>query len=176
MKELLEKVLESESSKEIWRNDYNSEQWRNANKLNRHLFGINLNQSKGCQCIEDLFFMIKRESVKNRIMNQFKIKKGSVITSFVHATVTEHSTDAEIIAMLKASPASIKYVVEYPENWKEIVNGKPTISRDEMKAFLTEKCIEFPNNIKTDKLTDLYNAHQEEENGESKDHSGQGQD
>lgn len=57
-------------------------------------------------------------------MNKFRVKRGSVITSFLHATVTEHSTDAEIIAMLKVSPASIKFLSEYPENWQEIVSGK----------------------------------------------------
>lgn len=124
MKKLLNKVLKSEATKDKWRDDYNSQEWIDANTLNRQLFGIGLNQSKGCQCIEDLFFMLKRESTKKRIMNKFRVKRGSVITSFLHATVTEHSTDDEIIAMLKVSPASIKFLSEYPENWKQIVSGK----------------------------------------------------
>ena len=77
-------------------------------------------------------------------MNKFRVKRGSVITSFSHATVTEQSTDAEIIAMLKVSPASIKFLSEYPENWQKIVSGK--------------------------------NKTKPKEDGESKDHSGQGQD
>jgi hypothetical protein len=35
-------------------------------------------------------------------------------------------------------------------------SGGPT--RDEMKAFLAEKGIEFPANIRNDKLTELYEA------------------
>jgi len=114
MKELLEQVLASESKKSTWRNNYKSTEWLNANKLNKHFFGMNLNQSKGCQCVEDLFIYAKRQTLKNTIMNQFKLKKGTVITSLLHPTITEHSTDAEFINVLKVSPATIKFFVEYP--------------------------------------------------------------
>jgi hypothetical protein len=157
MKELFEKVSQSESTKHIWRNDYNSEEWRNANTLNRHLFGMSLNQSAGCQCIEDLFLMLKRESTKTKIMNQFKLRKNSVITSFLHPTITEHSTDAEFIAMLKVSPASIKYFVQFPENWKEIVNGKqilPTVK--EMREQLKVKGVKVPRGTKQPELIELW--------------------
>ena len=148
MQELLEKVKLSESTKNKWRNDFQSEEWRNANTLNKHLFGITLNQSKGCQCLEDLFFMLNKESIKNKVMNQFKLKKGRVITSFLHSTITEDSSDAEFIKALKASPATIKFFESYPENWEEIVSGKKK-RKPKVK---------------------------ETENGESKNHSGQGQD
>ena len=133
MKELLEQVLVSEGTKSTWRNDYNSIEWLNANKLNRHFFGMNLNQSKGCQCIEDLFIYAKHQQTKKIIMNQFKLRKGTVVTSFLHPTITEHSTDAEFIVALKASPATIKFFTEYPENWQEIVSGKKTRKKKEVK-------------------------------------------
>ena len=139
MKELLEKVLASESKKATWRNDYNSIEWQNANKLNKHFFGINLNQSKGCQCIEDLFFYAKRQTTKNIIMNQFKLKKGCVITSFLHATITEHSTDAEFIVALKVSPATIKFFTDYPENWQEVVSGKKTRKKKVVEAIVNNE-------------------------------------
>lgn len=126
MKELLEQVLASESTKQTWRNDYKSTEWLNANKLNKHFFGISLNQSKGCECIEDLFRYAKRQTLKETIMNQFKLQKGKVITSFLHPTITEDSTDAEFIKALKASPSTIKFFAEYPENWQEVVSGKKT--------------------------------------------------
>jgi hypothetical protein len=137
MKELLEQVLASESKKATWRNDYNSIEWQNANKLNKHFFGINLNQSKGCQCIEDLFIYAKRQITKNIIMNQFKLKKGCVVTSFLHPTITEHSTDAEFIVALKASPATIKFFTEFPENWEEVVSGKKTRKKKVVEAIVT---------------------------------------
>jgi len=139
MKELLEQVLASESKKATWRNDYNSIEWLNANKLNKHFFGINLNQSKGCQCIEDLFFYAKRQTTKNNIMNQFKLKKGCVITSFLHPTITEHSTDAEFINALKVSPATIKFFTEFPENWQEVVSGKKTRKKKVVKEIVTNE-------------------------------------
>ena len=126
MKELLEQVLASESTKQTWRNDYKSTEWLNANKLNKHFFGMSLNQSKGCECIEDLFRYAKRQTIKETIMNQFKLQKGKVITSFLHPTITEDSTDAEFIKALKASPSTIKFFTEYPENWQEVVSGKKT--------------------------------------------------
>lgn len=126
MKELLEQVLASESTKQAWRNDYKSTEWINANKLNKHFFGMSLNQSKGCECIEDLFRYAKRQTLKETIMNQFKLQKGKVITSFLHPTITEDSTDAEFIKALKASPSTIKFFTEYPENWQEVVSGKKT--------------------------------------------------
>ena len=126
MKELLEQFLASESTKQAWRNDYKSTEWLNANKLNKHFFGMSLNQSKGCECIEDLFRYAKRQTIKETIMNQFKLQKGKVITSFLHPTITEDSTDAEFIKALKASPSTIKFFTEYPENWQEVVSGKKT--------------------------------------------------
>lgn len=126
MKELLEQVLASESTKQAWRNNYKSTEWINANKLNKHFFGMSLNQSKGCECIEDLFKYAKRQTIKETIMNQFKLQKGKVITSFLHPTITEDSTDAEFIKALKASPSTIKFFTEYPENWQEVVSGKKT--------------------------------------------------
>lgn len=162
MKELLEQVLASESTKQAWRNDYKSTEWINANKLNKHFFGISLNQSKGCECIEDLFIYIKRKTINNNIMNKFKLQKGKVITSFLHPTITEHSTDAEFIKALKASPATIKFFKEYPENWMDIVNGKEFPTRKEMQSFLTEKGVAFAKNIKEEKLIELWQENQEQ--------------
>jgi hypothetical protein len=139
MKELLEQVLASEGTKSTWRNDYNSNEWQNANKLNKHFFGISLNQSRGCDCVEDLFFYSKRQQIKLTIMNQFKLKKGCVITSFLHPTITEHSTDAEFINVLKVSPATIKFFSEFPENWEEVVSGKKTRKKKVVKEIVTNE-------------------------------------
>jgi hypothetical protein len=154
MENLIKEVLASENTKNQWRNKYDSIEFKNATKLNKALFGIHLNQSVGCQCVEDLFFYIKR---KNNFMNKFKLKKGLVVTSFLHATITEHSTDAEFIQALKVSPASIKYFTEYPENWKDIVNGKEILpSAKEMREQLKEKGVTIPKGTKQPELIKLW--------------------
>jgi hypothetical protein len=154
MENLIKQVLTSESTKNQWRNKYDSIEFKNATKLNKLLFGIHLNQSVGCQCVEDLFFYIKR---KNNFMNKFKLRKGLVVTSFLHSTITEHSTDAEFIQALKVSPASIKYFTEYPENWKDIVNGKEILpSSKEMREQLKEKGVTIPKGTKQPELTKLW--------------------
>jgi hypothetical protein len=154
MENLIKQVLASESTKNQWRNKYDSIEFKNATKLNKLLFGIHLNQSVGCQCVEDLFFYIKR---KNNFMNKFKLRKGLVVTSFLHATITEHSTDAEFIQALKVSPGAIKYFTEYPENWKDIVSGKEILpSSKEMREQLKEKGIVIPKGTKQPELIKLW--------------------
>jgi hypothetical protein len=154
MENLIKQVLASENTKNQWRNKYDSVEFKNATKLNKLLFGIHLNQSVGCQCVEDLFFYIKR---KNNFMNKFKLRKGLVVTSFLHATITEHSTDAEFINALKVSPGAIKYFTEFPENWRDIVSGKdilPTVK--EMREQLKEKGVVIPKGTKQPELIKLW--------------------
>lgn len=154
MENLIKEVLASESTKNQWRNKYDSIEFKNATKLNKLLFGIHLNQSVGCQCVEDLFFYIKR---KNNFMNKFKLRKGLVVTSFLHATITEHSSDAEFINALKVSPGAIKYFTEYPENWKDIVSGKEILpSVKEMREQLKEKGVIIPKGTKQPELIKLW--------------------
>jgi hypothetical protein len=154
MENLIKQVLASESTKNQWRNKYDSIEFKNATKLNKLLFGIHLNQSVGCQCVEDLFFYIKR---KNNFMNKFKLRKGLVVTSFLHATITEHSMDAEFVQALKVSPGAIKYFTEFPENWKDIVSGKEILpSSKEMREQLKEKGVTIPKGTKQPELTKLW--------------------
>jgi ubiquinone/menaquinone biosynthesis C-methylase UbiE len=90
-------------------------------------------------------------------MNKFKLRKGLVVTSFLHATITEHSTDAEFIQALKVSPGAIKYFTEYPENWKDIVSGKEIIpSSKEMREQLKEKGVTIPKGTKQPELIKLW--------------------
>jgi hypothetical protein len=154
MENLIKQVLASESTKNQWRNKYDSIEFKNATKLNKLIFGIHLNQSVGCQCVEDLFFYIKR---KNNFMNKFKLRKGLVVTSFLHATITEHSMDAEFVQALKVSPGAIKYFTEYPENWKDIVNGKEILpSSKEIREQLKEKGVAIPKGTKQPELIKLW--------------------
>lgn len=144
MQELLDKVLESESTKSKWRKDYTSVEWQNASKLNKILFGIHLNQSPNCQCLEDLFMMAKRKGIKSKIMQQFKLKKGVVITSFLHATITEHSTDEDVLKALKVSKGIIKYFSVFPDNWEQLANGEKPKRKKKETLIVDEVIIEEP--------------------------------
>jgi hypothetical protein len=125
MQEKIDKILSYEKTKSIWRGNHLSTEWIEANELNISLFGISLNRSAKCECLEDLFFALKRPNIINKITEkmekQFHVKKGKVIMSFGTDAITEHSTDKQCIAALKNNPVLIKFFEKVPENWEKIV-------------------------------------------------------
>ena len=126
MKTLLDIVRDSESTKNIWRDKFNSEEWKNANKLNILLYGISLNQKPKCSCLEDLFFMLKSKNINqkynDKMEQKFKIKKGKLVSSFKFGFhLSEQSNDEQIIEALRLDPSLIVYFDEFPEDWKIIV-------------------------------------------------------
>ena len=128
MRELLNKVIASEATKERWRHSFNSEEFKNASRVNMELFGIPLNRSKKCQCIEDLFFSLKNPKIINRLMSQqdqkFKIKDDKHISLHI-GVFTAKSSDDQIIKLLKKHPEHVVNLERCPDNWKEIVFGEP---------------------------------------------------
>lgn len=129
IEQLIESVKESEATKSNWRNKHDSEEFRNASKLNKLIFDKPLNHAKKCECIEDLFFYLNRKNVKSQIMEKqkkvFVLMPGKIVTSFLHETISVHSTDEQCIEALKASPGIIKFFKSYPENWREICKLPP---------------------------------------------------
>lgn len=126
MTTLLYIVKQSEKTKNIWREDYNSEEWKNANKLNILLYGISLNQKPKCSCLEDLFFMLKSNNInqkfKDKMEQKFKIKKGKLVSSFKFGFhLSEQSNDEQIMEALRLDPNLIVYFDSYPEDWKIVV-------------------------------------------------------
>ena len=126
MTTLLYIVKQSEKTKNIWREDYNSTEWKNANKLNILLYGISLNQKPKCSCLEDLFFMLKSNNInqkfKDKMEQKFKIKKGKLVSSFKFGFhLSEQSNDEQIIEALRLDPNLIVYFDSYPEDWKIVV-------------------------------------------------------
>jgi hypothetical protein len=142
MEEEINKVLSYEKTKSIWRGNHLSIEWQEANKLNITLFGISLNKAQKCECIEDLFFALKRPNITNKITEkmekQFHVKKGAVIMSFGVDTITEHSTDKQCISALKHNPVLIKFFDKVPENWQKIVGIKEDIKElaEEIKEVI----------------------------------------
>ena len=142
MENRINKVLSYEKTKSEWRGNHLSIEWQEANKLNIDLFGISLNKAQKCECIEDLFFALKRPNIINKITEkmekQFHVKKGSVVMSFGADTITEHSTDAQCISALKHNPTLIKFFEKVPENWKKLVGIKEDIKEltEEIKEVI----------------------------------------
>jgi len=128
IKSQIDTLLKNEATKNVWRGDYLSEEWILASELNKILFDIPLNQSRTCNCIEDLYFMIKAPKIEIKIKNKmeklFKLRKDTVLTSFDFNAITETSSDAECISALKKYPSLIKHFEVYPENYLELVEGK----------------------------------------------------
>lgn len=126
MTTLLDIVKQSEKTKNIWREDYNSTEWKNANKLNILLYGMSLNQKPKCSCLEDLFFMLKSNNInqkfKDKMEQKFKIKKGKLVSSFKFGFhLSEQSNDEQIKEALRLDPNLIVYFDEFPEDWKIVV-------------------------------------------------------
>lgn len=134
MQELIDKVFSYEKTKEIWRSKYTSIEFIEASKLNKLLFGIELNQSKGCQCIEDLFFMLKRpkinEKIKMNMEKKFKVKKNTCIMMMGNDPLTEHSTDEQCINALRVHKGYSKYFEILPKNWEEIIDKTEKVVKE----------------------------------------------
>lgn len=124
MEELIERVKASEKTKAVWRKDPKSTEWQEASKLNKILVGIPLNSSARCECIEDLFFLLKRENINQKISEKmekkFILKAGKLIQSADFENIGKASSDESMINALKRSPALIVHFKQVPENWKEI--------------------------------------------------------
>lgn len=133
MQEKIQRVLSYEKTKHIWRGDSNSTEWIEANELNNILFGISLNKSAKCECIEDLFFALKRDNIINKITTkmekEFLVKKDVLIQSFNHDAISEHSSDEECINALNANPAIEKFFDKIPDWFKEGKKKKPTVKK-----------------------------------------------
>jgi hypothetical protein len=142
MIELKDKVLASESTKSVWRKNHNSIEWQNASKLNKFLFGKSLNQNAKCECIEDLFMMLKANSINQKIINkmekEFIFKKGVILQTNGHGVLTESSSDEKCMRFLNDYPNAIKNFKSFPKDWEkkcaEFVGAKKEVVLTEADA------------------------------------------
>lgn len=135
LKNKIKNVLLSERTKKIWRDDFNSTEYKQASELNKILFGIPLNQMKGCQCVDDLFALIKHkynneENINLKIKqmeNKFRLKKDVLIMSHQLGDPISNNnlTDEMAIRILKLSRKNIDRFEVYPSNWAELLGDKP---------------------------------------------------
>ena len=132
MIDLKNKVLSFESTKDIWRKDHNSNEWKEASKLNLFLFGIHLNNKPKCECLEDLFILIQskniNEKIKLKMSKEFILKPKKVLQTSMFGVITEASSDEVCMRLLNAYPVNSKHFKTLPENWEkkcsEFVDGK----------------------------------------------------
>ncbi len=142
METLIQSVLSNQSTLNEWKNDFNSEQWKQANELHFKLFKSHLNQTKNCGCLNDFYIALNSKHKIKNIMEkenrQFIIKSGALI--MLHKEVkqfSEHSSEEDCIYLLSKYPAQIVNFERYPANWEEIVNaGALTSEENPRKAEL----------------------------------------
>lgn len=122
-------VLSYEGTKSKWRNNHSSDEWKMANRVGK-VVGSPLNRSRNCQCVEDLYIVLKlltRDKTKvklkqQQIMSKFKLKPGKVLMlhGFTDVITTESLTDEVAIELLTKYPAMRGEFEECPDNWKAL--------------------------------------------------------
>jgi hypothetical protein len=127
--EIIQQAFSFESTKSIWRNDFNSKEFKLCSKINKFLFDIELNKAVNCQCVDDFFFYIKRKfqntTIKNIMEKEFRIKSGKVIQSLHFANpLSESSSDAECIKLLKLNKKYASQFAVLPKDWEKRIEGK----------------------------------------------------
>ena len=167
MIELIESVLKNQSTVDVWKNDFKSKEYEQAGELNKLLFGIPLNRTVGCQCVNDLYIYLNNKHKKQYLMNlenrQFLIKQNKLIQLHgLGKVLSSHSSEEDCIKLLKDNPSQIAHFERYPANWKEIVNGETEEAEeveeveetDEVENVETEKTQEEeePNNNRKEEL------------------------
>lgn len=130
--ERISSVLATEKTKKVWRNKFDSIEYKNASSLNYELFGMHLNKRIGCQCVDDLFFMLRSytseviNQKQKQIMSQFQLKKNKMIVVHGHEPLTNANiTDEKALNLLKKYPGHIASFEKLPDNIDELL-GKET--------------------------------------------------
>ena len=106
MEERINKVLSYEKTKSEWRGNHLSIEWQEANKLNIELFGISLNKAQKCECIEDLFFALKRPNIVN------KIKENPTLIKFFDKVPENWEKIVGIVEDVKEVIEDVKEVIK----------------------------------------------------------------
>jgi hypothetical protein len=130
-------ALSYESTKDVWRNNHNSEEFRFIKQLG-FTIGSPITNEKGCRCIERFFLLAKAYSRDNekinlkqkQMNNEFKIKENKIInvagTHYSNANIT----DERAIEILTKYPTQIGSFVSYPSNWEELCNVEEVSERE----------------------------------------------
>lgn len=126
MKKRIINALKFEATKEKWRTNFSSNEFKICDQLNYELFGKHFNKQKKCECIEDFFLLLRSRleklNFKSINMNKlFKLNKGTFLQHFDFPDgISEFSSDADCLKLLKANPKTIKHFESVPEGWEKM--------------------------------------------------------
>jgi hypothetical protein len=162
MKERIIEALTFEATKDIWRGNFGSKEFKICDQLNYELFGKHFNRRKRCECIEDFFLLLKSRLKKLNFKSiqmdkKFKLKKGRLVQNHAFPYgVSEFSSDAECLKLLKLNPANIKHFESVPKGWESMTLGdesgadwtKLTIAK--IKALALENGCEIEATVKAE--------------------------
>lgn len=139
----INKALSYESTKELWRNKHDSEEFKFIKQVGATI-GSTITNDKGCKCIERFFMLAHAYSRDNEKINlkqkqmesKFKLKEGKMIgvngTHYSNANIT----DEKAIEILTKYPSHIATFETYPGNWKELTNVKEEVVVSERETEL----------------------------------------
>jgi len=125
-------VLGYEKSKKQWRNEHSSKEFKAAAALGVKI-NSPLNRSRNCNCIEDLFIVMKiltrnnnkLKSLEMKKDSKFRIKGNKMIMVHGHTPLTnDNLTDEAALALLKTHPRTIGQFEEYPKDWEKLAGVK----------------------------------------------------
>jgi hypothetical protein len=166
MKERIIEALKFEATKDKWRGNFSSNEFKICDQLNYELFGKHFNKQKKCECIEDFFLLLKSRleklNFKSINMNKlFKLKQGTFIQSFDFPDgISEFSSDADCLKLLKSNPKTIKHFESVPEGWEdmeikeevevEAETDWKTLSVKKIKALALQQGLEITATAKAD--------------------------
>ncbi len=131
-------ALTYESTKELWRNNHDSEEFKFVKQVGSTI-GSPITNDKGCKCIERFFMLAhvysrdnKKITIKEKQMeSKFKLLEGKMIgVSGTHYT-NANLTDERAIEILTKYPSHIATFSTYPANWKELCSVEEVSEREE---------------------------------------------
>jgi hypothetical protein len=133
--ELIEQIKLVKSFKATvssWKNDFQSEEYKQASKLNKLLFDIPLNKVRNCDCVHDLFAYISgldEQKIKQKqisMESNFKLKNNAVIQVHGLSIILTNAniTDEKALQLLDKYPGHIVSFEKYPTNWKSLIGKK----------------------------------------------------
>lgn len=156
--QLINEVRANEVTMPIWRNNFTSDEYLKAQKLNKIIGGNPFSKQKQCVCVPNFYQLLKykyplNSEIMSKSEQKFLLKKGKVITT-LSGTFTRESSDSELIKLLKINKQFSKHFEKMPENWETIVFGKKSGKKNAEKTKIEEKDTETQSETETETEND----------------------
>ena len=114
LEQLINEVRANEITMAKWRNDFNSDEYLKAQKLNKIIGGSPFSKQKQCVCVPNFYQLLKykyplNSEIMSKSEQKFLLKKGKVITT-MSGTFTCESNDEQLIKLLKINKKFLQSV------------------------------------------------------------------